>query len=80
MKMIVLFGLYGNLLPQPFRGGMGEVLRVVPVGTQALPSLSAQTLHLPGLILAAILDLVLVVVFRRKCILVLVTFSHFYPP
>ena len=29
------------------------------------------------LILAAILDLVLV--FRRKCILVLVTFSHFYP-
>src|SRR4029434_4547598 len=30
------------------------------------------------LILAAILDLVLV--FRRKCILVLVTFSHFYPP
>ena len=31
------------------------------------------------LILAAILDLVLVLVFRRKCILVLVTFSHFYP-
>ena len=33
----------------------------------------------PVLILAAILDLVLVLVFRRKCILVLVTFSHFYP-
>src|SRR4029434_4842439 len=35
-------------------------------------------LHESVLILAAILDLVLV--FRRKCILVLVTFSHFYPP
>src|SRR4029434_9060346 len=32
----------------------------------------------PVLILAAILHLVLV--FRRKCTLVLVTFSHFYPP
>ena len=31
----------------------------------------------PVFILAAILDLVLV--FGRKCILVLVTFSHFYP-
>src|SRR4029434_11228886 len=40
---------------------------------------SASTCNRPVLILAAILDLVLVLVFRRKCILVLVTFSHFYP-
>ena len=50
----------------------------------ALPSVQARQSRLFSfvavLILAAFLDLVLVLVFRRKCILVLVTFSHFYPP
>ena len=47
-----------------------------------MPTLKQQNVAIefdPVLILAAILDLVLVLVFRRKCILVLVTFSHFYP-
>jgi len=46
------------------------------------PKIHAQSVYPASgavLILAAILDLVLVLVFRRKCILVLVTFSHFYP-
>ena len=48
LGLVVTFSLglvvtCGNVLPQPFRGGMGEGLDVQPVGTQALLSWSAQT-------------------------------------
>ena len=60
------------------RGVGGYVNGVINSSLYKHCVLSHRLLYSPVLILAAILDLVLV--FRRKCILVLVTFSHFYPP
>ena len=48
LGLVVTFSLglvvtCGNVLPQLFRAGIGEVLDMQPVGTQALLSWSAQT-------------------------------------